>query len=157
VSKTFKALQRAAEEQARRLRREGEETRPAPAGSPPPSAAMARLFAMSHPHTPPPAPPTAAPPRAQALRSEVDLQLRELLENSFRPSAPELAIGDDGWVQGRLDREALLTLRRRHALLHCLHKSETESFWFWGSALDAAALAAATGFPLDAEVEAAEP
>jgi len=150
VSKTFKALQRAAAEQARRLRHDPEDGRPATPGAPPPSGAMARLFAVTHP-------PAAAGPRppardgAQALRSEMDPQLRELLEINFRPTCPTLTIGEDGWVRGELDREALLTLRRRHALLHCLRKSAAESFWFWGSARDAADLAAATGYLLDAE------
>jgi hypothetical protein len=150
VSKTFKALQRAAAEQARRLHRDPDDVRPPVPGAPPPSAARARLFAVTQPPgASAPRPPTA--PRAQTLRSEMDLPLRELLEGSFRPTCPDLAIGDDGWVLGQLDREALLVLRRRHALLHCLRKSDSESFWFWGSAREAADLAAATGFPLDAE------
>jgi hypothetical protein len=150
VSKTFKALQRAAAEQARRLRREPDAVQTAAPGGPPPSAAMARLFAVTHPPTPaPPRPATVA--GAQTLRSEMDLHLRELLEGSFRASCPTLSIQDDGWVQGQLDREALRALCRRHALLHCLRKSETESFWFWGSAREALDLAEATGFPLDAE------
>jgi hypothetical protein len=150
VSKTFKALQRAAAEQARRLHRDPDEVGPAVAGAPPPSAARARLFAVTQPSgASAPRPPMTT--RDQTLRSEMDLPLRELLEGSFRPTCPDLAIGDDGWVQGRLDREALLALRRRHALLHCLRKSDTESFWFWGSTRDALDLAETTGYPLDAE------
>jgi len=149
VSKTFKALQRAAEEQARRLRRESEPGQPAPAGSPPPSAAQARQIALEGP---PPARPAAASRERGAdgaLRSEVDLALRDMLEAAFRPTCPDLRIDDDGWVNGSLDREALRELRRRAALLHCLVKDPQTSFWFWGSAREAEALAKSTGYSLD--------
>lgn len=151
MSKTFKALQRAAEEQARRLRRENDPGQPAPAGSPPPSAAQARQIALAGP---PPAPAPSLTARRERgadgeLRSEVDLALRDLLEAAFRPGCPELRIGDDGWVQGSLDREALRELRRRAALLHCLVKDQQTSFWFWGSAREAEALANSTGYLLD--------
>ena len=150
MSKTFKALQRAAAEHARRQRPDADEALPVPEAPTPPSAAMARMYAITHPRGAAAARPPA-PDGTQALRSEMDPQLRELLESSFRPTCPNLQIGADGWVRGQLDREALITLRRRHALLHCLHKSDQESFWFWGSARDAAALAEAAGYPLDAE------
>lgn len=146
MSKTFKALQRAAEEQARRLRRESEPGQPAPVGSPPPSAAQARQIALTGP---PPAPAGADRSPAAELRSEVDLPLRELLESAFRPACPQLRIADDGWVYGSLDREALRDLRRRAALLHCLVKDPETSFWFWGSAREAEALAKSTGYLLD--------
>jgi len=148
VSKTFKALQRAAEEQARRLRRESEPGQPPPAGSTPPNAAAARRIALAGSASPPATP----GPRTSAdgvLRSEVDLALRELLEASFRPACPHLRIGEDGWVHGALDRDALRALRRRAALLHCLVKDPETSFWFWGSAREAEALARSTGYLLD--------
>lgn len=149
MSKTFKALQRAAEEQARRLRREREPGQPAPPGSPPPSAALARQIALAGPPGSPAATPGAGLAPAGELRSEVDLALRDLLEGAFRPACPQLRIGDDGWVHGSLDREALRELRRRAALLHCLVKDPQTSFWFWGSAREAEALAKSTGYLLD--------
>ena len=99
-----------------------------------------------------------APPRPRALsateehgelRSEIDLSLREILEQHLRPGCPELDIRDDGWVRGKLDPRGLLRLLRRHNLLHCLQRDEETTFWFWASAREATDLADSTGYRLD--------
>ena len=158
MSKTFKALQRAAREQAQRQHRPLDEALTPPPPAPrltPPSASRARVIALSglvHDGE------GNAPPRPRALsateehgelRSEIDLSLREILEQHLRPGCPELDIRDDGWVRGKLDPRGLLRLLRRHNLLHCLQRDEETTFWFWASAREATDLADSTGYRLD--------
>jgi hypothetical protein len=157
VSKTFKALQRAAQEQALRQRRELGDgpPLPAPPKPAPPSASRARVIALSgmvvdpDGHSPPRPRALSATEDKGVLRSEIDPTLREILEQSLRPGCPTLEILSDGWVRGRLDPGALLRLLRRHNLLHCLQRDEESTFWFWASAREAAELAEATGYRLD--------
>lgn len=174
MSKTFKALQRAAKERAAR---EGKlPPVPTPKRKPlkkdPPSAAAARLIAVQRsadraepvpneilPPTPALVPLPEREPEPEpgqrffvedhGLRGEMEPGLRDMLEETFGRIVPGLHIGEDGWVQGRLPAPQRSELLQRYDLLHCLHRDEERSFWFWGSAREARDLAERSGYDLD--------
>ncbi len=158
MSKTFKALQRAAKERAAKTGPVSVPTpRPAPVRKDPPSAAAARLIAVQREHekdADPPTPLAVTPPEPgpgdeRGLHGEMDAGLHQLLEETFGRAVPVLAIGGDGWVEGRLDPALRSDLLQRYDLLHCLVRDEERSFWFWGSAREARELADRSGYDLD--------
>ena len=156
MSKTFKALQRAAKERASRKPGKPDAPPREEKSSPPPSVAAARVKAIASTKPEPPeveSPPiesksTSAP---ADLTGEMDPSLRVILEKAFAAAEQGIEIGEDGWVRGSLDQPSRDALLARYGLLHCLTLDEQNSFWFWASLREAKELAERSGCPLDDE------
>ncbi len=136
MSKTFKALQRAAKERASQARQEKEPRTPDPPQSTP-SAGKARVIALqkalakNSPFPPPPPEPDLVAPGRPS--GEMDTGLRCILEEALIPMGPNLSIGDDGWLDGDLDIETCRDLLEKYGVLHCLREDPRTSYWFWAS------------------------
>jgi hypothetical protein len=153
VSKTFKALQRAAKERAAKIRQGHEEPQPREPSKPAPTAGAARIIALEKAQdatstiTPPqPQSPPVVPGRPSG---EMDSGLRGILEEALSPLNPELRIGHDGWLKGELDPETCRQLLAKFALLHCLRQDAENSYWFWGSKQESEEMAERSGLELD--------
>ena len=176
VSKTFKALQRAARERQEKSRQpeetpgtEEREEVASSAGGPAEEAGSHTRAAELPPDEPlvtarreplPPPPATEAPVESSAspppmrdeeLRGEKDGVLQGILEEDLRGAGGALRVEADGWVWGSLDPEKARALLAKYALLHCLRRDESSSFWFWAHLAAARERSHRSGLPLDLE------
>ncbi len=153
MSKTFKALQRAAKERAAKLRQEQKEPHSTePAQGAPPKAGTARIIALAKADKPGMAAPTPPPPATidpGRPSGEMDASLRNILEEALSPHNPNLVIGNDGWLQGVLDPIICKELLSKYALLHCLRKDAENSYWFWASRQESVEMVERCGLELD--------
>ncbi len=152
MSKTFKALQRAARERAAKMRQERIEPQSPEAAQPTPTAGAARVIALEKAQNsgavgPPPPPPATIDPGRPS--GEMDASLRGILEEALSPLNPEMNVGSDGWLQGELDPATCKELLAKYALLHCLRKDAKNSYWFWASRQESAEMAERSGLELD--------
>jgi len=182
VSKTFKALQRAARERAAK-KGGGEpmapvpdqDAMPEPHGlSEPgglkalaPDRAESGTWPLARPEGPLPRPSEMSPVLpapipimpgnpGPELRGDGDPVLQDLLKETFVGGMGLVRVEKDGWVRGRLDIATARHLLDRYALLHCLRQDEANSLWFWSSTRAAQDRARRSGLALDLE-DVAEP
>ena len=168
MSKTFKALLRAAHERAGR-RPHGHQRQGEPSGPPVVSrferpAAEAEsgerevvkpLVRFETAQVDQVRPGETVLPGARPLPSgEPDPELRALLEMELMVSANGGVMENDGWMRGNIDRRLAKRLLDRYGLLHVLMQNERSWFWFWASSTDARATAESCGLPLDLEDKA---
>jgi hypothetical protein len=166
LSKTFKALLRAAHERAGR-KHLGRDRKGEPS-APPDISRLAQAEtdiprgnaqAEESPGRQPAAKPLQLPktpaadniiqaPRPLPIGPD-DPDLRELLEMELMVSASGGVLEPDGWLRGPLDQKLATRLLDRFGLLHCLMQDERNWFWFWASTSDAEEMAARHGLLLD--------
>ncbi len=170
MSKTFKALLRAAHERAGKKRNDPPAKAPAtPAPEikkldPPVSEERETPVRLERPEPPPIAKAPLASNQTEKEHGEKifratpqlpvgepDPDLRNLLELELMVSANNGVLEIEGWLRGYLDRKLAKRLLDRYGLLHCLMQDERNWFWFWASSTNAEEMSERYGLPLDLE------
>ncbi|MBN2170770.1 MAG: hypothetical protein JW819_05585 [Candidatus Krumholzibacteriota bacterium] len=150
MSKTFKALQRAARE--RDGQRSASRAADPEAGASPAPEALPEPDEVALPSRTDAAPaplPADAPPAEGAAGDAI---LVTLLSENLAPADPRrpLRVTPDGRVLGDPDRERARALLARYALLHCLRERSGGAWtWFWAGGPEARERASREGLLLD--------